>query len=235
MALKPKQDREDFVSVLSSDATLRKVVPEGTVGAVTREYEDSKGNKGTKIEMIYESMNGIIKNIKFVDTDFGRLIQVTLLDFPTDEVLSLSTSSPFGKDFMKKLPNIDLSKDVSIRPYSFIPEGKAKKSTGLSITQCHEKVRNAFYDPETKQTLKGFPVPEGDTKKYTNDDWKIHFLQVRKFLVKYTEEHFITKVENNVTESVDESMDDFINKMNQKMGVLEYLVEEDCTPENIPF
>jgi len=95
MALKPKQDREDFVSVLSSDATLRKVVPEGTVGAVTREYEDSKGNKGTKIEMIYESMNGIIKDIKFVDTDFGRLIQVTLLDFPTDEVLSLSTSSPF--------------------------------------------------------------------------------------------------------------------------------------------
>jgi hypothetical protein len=35
----------------------------------------------------------------------------------------------------------------------------------------------------------GFPQPEGDTRDYTQDDWKVFYLQVRRFLVNYTKEH----------------------------------------------
>jgi len=206
MALIEKQERDNFISILSSDATLRKVVDENTAGAVRREYEDSKGNQGVKFEKIYESVSGKITDIKFQDTDFGTLIQVSLTDtFLNDiEILSMSTSQTFGEDFMKKLPSLDLDKDVTIRPYSFTGDnGKALK--GLSITQDNEKVENFFYNKETKETINGLPTPTGDTKKYSKDDWKIYFLTVRKFLTEYTKDNFVSKFNK---QAVEEALDD---------------------------
>lgn len=202
MALIPKQERENFISILSSDASLRKVVPEDTLGAVRREYEDSKGNKGVKFEQIFESVSGKITDIKFVDTDFGTLLQVSLTDtFMGDtEILSMSTSSSFGEDFMKKLPNLDLEQDVVIKPYAFTPDGKTKEMKGLSITQGGNKIQNFFYDVDAKTTSNGLPQPEGDTKKYKSDDWKIYFLKVRKFLTEYTTEHFVSKFNKQLVE-----------------------------------
>lgn len=230
MALIPKQERKDFVSILSSDATLRQVVSrevfdEYKGNKEERHFEDTKGNKGTKLEIIHESISGVIEEIKFVDTEFGKLLQINLIDFPMDEILSLSTSSPYGEDFMKKLPNIDLSQPVNIKPYCFTPDNKDKEIKGISITQGPNKITNAFYDMEAKIELKGFPKPEGDTKKYTKDDWKIHFLQVRKFLVKYIEDNFVNK--SQVTETIDELAD--------KMNIAGQYPTENINPEDIPW
>lgn len=211
MALKQAQEKVNFISILSSDATLRKSVTKEEYDAYLgtkeiREYEDSKGNKGTKYEYIYESVSGKITNIAFVDTDFGTLLQVTLSDFPNeDEILSMSTSQPYGEDFMKKLPNINLAEEVTIRPYSFIPDGKDKERRGVTVMQHGNKLTNFFYDVEAKKEVHGFPTPDGDTKSFKGDDWKIYFLQVRKFLTKYTQEHFASKPE--------ETVDDLVNKM----------------------
>ena len=216
MGLIPKQEREEFVSILSSDATLRKVVPEGTPGAVVREYEDSNKVKATKHELVFEEIQGMIKGLKFVDTNYGTLIQVTI----DDEILSLSTSLSFGEDFMKKLPNIDLSQMVFIKPYAFRPEGRDKDTKGLSITQGNgQKIQNYFWDNEKKEPKNGMPKPDGDISKYKPDDWKIYFLQVRKFLINNTQEkfaHLFAKPELAPVQSTEDTeMNELADEMKQ--------------------
>ena len=181
MELKQSEVRQ-YLSVLS-DGKFHKVVPEGTSGAVVREYEDSKGVKGSKLEMIYDEVIGKITNISFEDGEFGKNLQIEL---DGDGIVSMSTSGSFGEDFMKKIPAIDLTKNVKLVPYAFEADGKSKK--GISVYQDDVKINNYYYNTETKENTNGFPIPDGDTAKFDSDDWKMYFMVVRKFLVKQIEQ-----------------------------------------------
>lgn len=185
-----------FVYVLS-DGSIREKAEEGKPGAVRRDYEDSKGVKGTKYEYVYKSLSGQITGLSFQDGDFGLNLYVEVTDVGTTDgepiTLVLKTDSSFGEDFMKKLPNIDLTKKVKLVPYSFLDEQQRAKK-GISVFVDEEKIQGFFYDPVTKKELHGFPVVEGDRNGYDKDDWKVHFIKIRKFLVKYTEENVIPKL-----------------------------------------
>ena len=223
MALIEQRERVNFISILGSDATLRKVVPEGTTGAVTRTYELKDGTTGSKVEKIYESVSGKITDIKFADTEFGTLLQVTLTD-PDEflkaepEVLSMNTSTDFAKDFMKKLPNIDLEKEVTVRPFNFIPEGKTASLKGLTVIQDGKKVDKAFYDVEKKTSTMGYPEADAKLKDEKNEmkrkeGWKRFFKDCEIFLVDYTTENSVSKFDKGmVEETLDEEVktpDDF--------------------------
>lgn len=210
MALTESREIKNYISI-SSDAKLRKVVPAGTPGAVERTYEtkdkDADGNfkKGTKIEKLYESVSGMIKDIAFVDTEYGTLLQVTVVDsfLNDEEVLSMSTSQSFAQDFMKKLPNIKLDKEVVIKPFAFTPEGGKRELKGVTITQDGQKVEKSFYNTETKENIMGMPTPDKKLEKETNEmkrkhGWKTYFKEVEIFLVDYTTEHFVTKKADTV-------------------------------------
>ena len=214
MALTPTREKVSYISI-SSDAKLRKVVPAGTPGAKERIYEtkekDADGNfiKGSKIEREYESVSGKITDIKFVDTAFGTLLQVTVTDpFLADdvEVLSMSTSQSYAQDFMKKLPNIDLSKYVVLKPFCFTPEGK-KELKGLTVTQDGVRVEKSFYDAETKTNTMGMPVPDAKLSTEKNEmkrkhGWKTYFKEIEIFLVDYTTEHFVSKFNKDAEETL---------------------------------
>lgn len=223
MALTESREIKNYISI-SADAKLRKVVPAGTPGAVERTYETKEKEadgvtfkKATKIEKLYESVSGVIKNIAFVDTEYGTLLQVTVVDqfLNDEEVLSMSTSQSFAQDFMKKLPNIDLTKEVILKPFAFTPEGGKRELKGMTITQDGQKIDKSFYKKETidgKEVITptmGMPIPDKKLEKETNEmkrkeGWKRYFKDVEIFLVDYTTEHF-TKKEETV-ESVAESM-----------------------------
>lgn len=221
MALTPTREKINYISI-SSDAKLRKVVPVGTPGAVERTYEtkekDTDGNfiKGTKTERQFESVSGKITNIGFVDTEFGTLLQVTVKDsfIGDEEVLSMSTSQSFAQDFMKKLPNIDLSKDVVLKPYCFTPEGGKRELKGLTITQDGVKVEKSFNEKQGDVYVNtmGMPTPDKKLEKETNEmkrkeGWKRYFKDVEIFLVDYTTEHFVTTKKEETVESLADDMD----------------------------
>lgn len=173
-----------------SDGTLRLAVPEGTEGAVRREYETSDGKKGVKFELPYKSLCGKITNMQMFEGDYGKNLLVTFTYEGGADTISFNTTSPFGEDFMKKLPNINLDEFVTVSGYSFVDDnGKSRK--GVTVTQGDVKLTNYFYDAEKKKNLHKYPEPEGDTGKYDKDDWKIYFTQCRKFLVKNVEEKFL--------------------------------------------
>ncbi len=188
MALE-KVERKNYVSILGSDASLRIVVKEGTEGSEVREYETSDGKKGKKTEMVFQKLTGKITNVAFQDGDFGKMLQLTVSDDAGDLVLSVSTEQNFGEDIMKKLPNIDLSKEVTISPFTF-EDDKGKTKKGVTITQNDVKIKNFFYDEAAKQNSNGYPNVEVG-KTYDKDDWKIYFMQARKFLVGYITEKFV--------------------------------------------
>lgn len=187
-----KRETTPFLQILGSTGDFRQTVDKETPGAKLREYETSDGKKGSKYELSFDMVDGMISKVAFHDGDYGKNLLITM-DFEDDSdgvTIAVGCSTPFGEDFMKKLPNIDFSKRIDITPYSIEDGDKVKK--GVSLKQDGEKIKNFFYDGE--KDINGYPqAEEGAVEKYDKDDWKIHFTMCRKFLVKYAEENIIPK------------------------------------------
>lgn len=163
------------------NGTLTEKSEEGKPDAKLRKYEDSKGNKGEKWEISYKNLNGHIANMFFKDSDFGEQFILVLDDGGEKKwQVQMSTDSRYFTDFAKKVSNIHLDMDVTINPYSIQKENSDKYNRGISIKQEGQKVENYFWDG--KETVNGLPRPEGDTSKYSKDDWKMFFLKEKKFL-----------------------------------------------------
>lgn len=191
MQTEKREDVKKFLIVLA-DGKFHQTVPEGTEGAIVRTYEDKDGVEKTKTEIVWDEVTGKITKMSFEDGDFGKNLQ---LEIDEDGVISLGTASSFGEDLMKKIPAIDMSKEVKLVPYSFQDE-KGKSRKGISVYQDFEgktdkntwtKIDSFYYDKEAKKDINGIPTPEGDTKSFDSDDWKMHFMVVRKFLIKEIE------------------------------------------------
>lgn len=186
--------------ILGSDGTLRLQVDPNTEGARLRQYETSDGKKGEKWELIFKGLEGTISNMQTYEGEYGKNLLVTIAYDGGEDTLSINTATPYGEDFMKKLPNLDIDRPVKLVPYAFTDDnGKVRK--GITVMQEghgweKDKAPNFFYDPEKKKNLHKFPDPEGDTSTFDTDDWKMYFTKARKFLVKYTEDNFVSKFEH---------------------------------------
>lgn len=200
--LTPAKADQIYASVLA-DGKIHVTVPEGTEGSVVRKYKTSDGTEGTKTELVYSELIGKITNVEFREGNFGRTIQVTVIDGEEKPVvLSMSTSSNYAEDLMKKIINVDLEKPVKISPYSFVDD-KKKSKKGITIFQGDKKLTNYFYDSEKKKNINGYPEPKKLKKPLSKDQWKLYFAEAREFLVEQVSKHF------NITEPVEATDDAF--------------------------
>ena len=190
MSSENNSEKKAYVTILASDGTFRLVVPTGTPNSILREYELKDGTKGSKNELVFQKMTGIIQDVSIFDGDFGKLLQLDIAVNGKVLTLSVSTEQNYGEDLMKKLPSIKLDQVVELSPYSFTDE-KGKPKKGMSIVQDGKKITNFFFDSATKSVINGYPAVEAGTKD--TSDWKIYFLQARKFLINYTTTNFPTK------------------------------------------
>lgn len=173
--------------------------------AVRRDWTSADGQKsGTKYERIVKSLIGYIEDIQFRDGEYGMQMYVALDENAEGwkPVIALSTASREAEDLMRKLPNVNFKKEVSLRPFNF--EGDNGEVRGMEVLQqdAHNdfsvKITNYFRDPEKKTNINGYPNPEGDTSDYSKDDWKLYFLQARKFLVSFTRDKMSATVAQSV-------------------------------------
>ena len=185
MSLQKASASKEFVSIIGGK--FRKQVEEGTPESIKRDYEKSDGSKGVKYELVFDSVEGVISNVSFADTDFGKVFHIEI----DGVTVSTGTDGRYFADIIKRLAGADLSKPVTLRPYDFEAEGK--KLTGVSVKQGGEKLKNFFYDGE--KNLHGFPVMEDENPD--SDDWKIYFTKVKKFLVKYVEDNMMKVTESD--------------------------------------
>lgn len=212
-----------FYSVI--DGTFRRRVADDTPGAVKRDYETSDGAKATKYEMVIDSLEGYIRDIGIFDGEYGRNLQIKL--DPNAKGISpqiqLSIETTYGEDALKKLPNVDFTKPVKFRPFAFTDQTNGREIRGIEVSQNGEKYKNYFWDAETKTPKNGLPVPDGDVSRFTKDDWKIHFLSVRKFLVGYFNDTIRPRFEQEVKQ---QSVD---------VPSTEAGYDEEIDPDSIPF
>lgn len=77
------------------------------------------------------------------------------------------------------------------------------------------------------------PKPDGDTNKFSSDDWKIHFLQVRKFLINNTKE-IASKASFTAPVAPQVKVHDEVEALAHQMNA-SYPTEESIDPEDIPW
>lgn len=199
--LKKAEPRADgrFISILA-DGLFHLKVPEGTEGEVKRKYETSDGKEGTANELVFSELSGKIDKVGFYDSNYGKLIQIIVVDGEEEPVIiSVGTSGNFGTDLLKKLPNIDLKKEVTFAPYSFKDEKTGKPKRGVSITQGKEKIANFYFDEKKKENKHDFPeIDTAKLKAKKKAYWKGYFLAVEEFLVDDITKRF--GIEDNQTE-----------------------------------
>jgi hypothetical protein len=170
-----------YYSVLA-DGKFHTTVAEGTTGATKREYETSDGKKGSKWELVAQAITGKITNLAIYDGDYGKQIQISL---GTETTISLNANGNFAQDVMKKLPNIDLEKEVKFAPYSFIDEKSGKPKKGITIYQDGKKIESNYSVKKEDKWVEanGFPKVPAKAKDWDTDDWKVYFIGVTKFLL----------------------------------------------------
>jgi len=219
MALKnnPHEHQDTIFATVLADGLIHVNVPTGTEGAVEREYETSNGKTGTKTELIYTELSGMLRKVDFHEGDYGINLLLVVGDKDDDKpvTLSLSTDSNFGEDVMKKLPNIDLKRPVTLTPFSF-EDDKGKKKRGVTITQLNkkkevEKVGNFYYNADKKVVANGYPAvpkPKAGGKAISKTEWRKYFAIAREFLIEDITERFEIEEGNSKTKT-DKEFNDF--------------------------
>ena len=228
-----ERDNKIYVKILSSDGTMRIPTNESDPDHIKRVEELKNGETKTYIEKIVNGYKGKIKSINFREMEFGKMINIV---FENDEenkevVLSMNCNTNFAKDFMEKLPNINLEREVSISPWSMTKDN-GKTSKGMVVWQTPDKmeegsakvkVQSFFreYEEGKRPMVKnGFPEPRDGGKGFDNDDWRLYFTEVKKFLIKYTEENILSKM---------------IGFRNAVPGTIDDVCEKEISADDIPM
>jgi hypothetical protein len=223
--------KRKFYNILASDCKFHTQVEEGTENSIKREYEfsgeDGIVKKGVKHEQVVQKITGVISNIAIYESDsYGKSLHITMGD--NDLVISLSLNTSFAKDFMRKLPNIDIEQPVELLPYSMKIDGDKPKK-GLSIKQDGKKVESYYFEKDAKgvyQNKNGYPdLPKeakGNWNNMSKEDETIYYAHVLKFLLSEVEKN---KKFNAVAPDV----------MKATVGSGVAYPTEDIKPEDIPF
>jgi hypothetical protein len=176
--------REKVAPGDADEATVKAEHP----GAILRSGTTPTGEPYAKWELVYPGIRAFITSIDLQKGNFGKQVLINLKDENDEEfILALGATSRIGAAFMQMIPNLDLTKEITIKAYSDFKTKDGKEIIGgLSFTQGGEKIPSAFYNPETKEQLLGMPKPEVDkrTKEVDYDTyWPIRDKWLQEYLL----------------------------------------------------
>jgi hypothetical protein len=164
---------------------LMQKVNEDTPGAVKRNWKAPDGATGSKWELQYKNLTGYITGIEFKQGDFGEQCIIKIEADGEKANLQMSSDSRYFSTFAQRFKNIRLEGHVCFNAYDFEKDGK--KRSGMSITQDGKKVESYFWDSIAKAPINGLPQPDNRGSGFDKDDWKMYFIQLKKFLKRHIE------------------------------------------------
>ena len=202
MGLHTREEKGRLLYVLA-DGLLREQVDETAEGAKLRIIKNDDGTeKMRKWEYIYPGITGFITGVVTRDGEYGTSILISIKDENEEEfTLALQAKSKYGEDFLHKLPNVDFTKEVSIKPYNFADGDK--KVSGVTITQGGVKLTNAFNwkEGDEWQSVDGYPQVNEKKKPKNSDQWMVFFTQRREWVIESLKEKgLITETEAKAEE-----------------------------------
>lgn len=145
------------------------------VNAPTERSETRINKEGKTVhEEYYNSFTGKLVGIKTQDSaQYGKNWIFSFQDNGDVYNLQLSFSNSFASNFLKKLQNIDVTKEMKVQPS--IQEVDGKKKSSLFVTQDGVSIKHAY----TREVPNGMPEMEQITVKgqlQWDDTKQINFL-----------------------------------------------------------
>lgn len=141
------QQNSAVVYLTISDGKLCRRFTNPTDNTVTRTTKENR----IVHEEFYRSWQGVITDVRTRESDYGKEWNVTIDDGKEKAILSFKYSSGYASSFLKALPNVDLSKEVTITPS--VQEVDGKKRTNIFINQEGRAVKWYY----TKDNPNGCP------------------------------------------------------------------------------
>lgn len=178
------------LTIVGGKFTLR--VDEGTPGANPRVLTKGKNEGKTVYEMKYPCLSGYIAGGRIVEGEYPG-VDIDIIDYAANDsyTISFPLDSRYLFDFIRRLPNIDTSKEVSLE----LVEGKKKTRTGNPTYNLHVvQFGKQLYDYYTEwksgadgkpfaEHLHGIPAPTKGVKGWD-------FRDVEEFLLERFNEFF---------------------------------------------
>lgn len=221
------------------EATFRVKTHKDDPEAQARTYTNPKTKQdGVAYERVFKALFGRIEDIKFTENSLDdgtvlRSININLGDSEdgTANIISMPIDSRYTADFLKRLPKIDLTKEVRLMPYDIEDNGPRK--VGISITQRDDneqftiKIPADFFTKVEEKNgekiytnLHGFP----EATEEDASDWPFYFKKVEKFLINYTKENILPKFQKD-SKPTDRMLE----------ALEEIFPEGSINPDSIPF
>lgn len=196
------------------DGTFRTRVREGTDGAIERINKLGK----QVFEREVDQLAGVIEDIRIEPSEYGDQLKITLDKNGQGKhpVLSFGVESKDGRDLLRKLPALDLTKEVVFAPYKFQPDDSDTPRSGISLYQDNQKIENHFFDTATKTFKYGFPTI--DWNAATKSQQKVYQITRDEFLMNFLQENVLSKFD-----SYEKAMDAALSS------------KEEITLDDVPF
>lgn len=149
------RDRDDiyFFNIMMGKAIrfLGKIKPEKYIEGLI-ERVNKKGEKVYEIHKDY--LKGYITSVDIEkNEEFGDNLKVVLRSGKIKVVAGMKFNSAYGRSFLTKMMNIDLSKMVELEPFEFQDKKTGKDVRGILIFQDGNKILSRH----TKENPNGMP------------------------------------------------------------------------------
>jgi len=130
-----------------SDGKLVQSVSQQTEDSVSRVNKSGK----TVHEVFWRDWTGTILGIEKREHPYGEDWCITVHDGTQKAVIKMQVGSRYATEFAKRVPNLDLTKEVRIMPWSLVDEATQKKKTGIALYQDGIKVAPYYTKDSAEQ------------------------------------------------------------------------------------
>lgn len=215
MAEKLKIAGTTYLKFKKGNVTTKGEEGEKHVKARIIDFGDSKGQTAFEVQM--DSVTGTISRVQIVAEKFGEELLLTIPNaigkvfiskgvYEEREmelaVLSVGTESVgYFETLGGRLPAMDLDKEVTIKPYDFVPKGQEYSIKGVSVTQGGKKIDDYFREEDgvnDKGQVKykaANGMPERDPDDSFGESKKDERRFIKKFIKKEIAEKEVEAVE----------------------------------------
>ena len=158
-------------------------VKEGTPGAKHRTYTNDKNETFNIYEVIHKNLRGFISELKVFTNKFQKeQLLITLTNGTEIAKIYISVKTGYFTSFCKRLPNIELDKEVIFpKPYDFVAPNN-KRLIGLTIMQDGSKVNDHYWD-RTEKKYVGLPELPKPYKEMTSAEREIYYATQRQYFI----------------------------------------------------
>lgn len=156
-------------------------VKEGTLGAVYRKYVNPKGEIFHMYEIIYENVQGLISKMEVSDGKYGPQLQLVINNSGDFTKVYINLKTKYFTTLMYRLPNIDLTTPVYLKPYDFVGD-KGGQIAGITVMQDGSKLNNYYKDAVTNEWI-NLPESKKPYDKLTQLERDAFFANQTQFFV----------------------------------------------------